>query len=538
MKVVCLPGMTGIVFSFLCIGFGASPASADCFTTGTPAEAKECRAVFLSESNRTLNETYSALMKASNARGKKDLREEQRYWLKTRDEKCALTPGETSSPDWTTTILEDPAKTECVIQQTWGQSDTLAFSLRQQHGKVPAFPHSEDGQAYTKSIKPGDRLADYLDHIHKAFDMWDTHKDGVLTLADAPTPTSQAMFRATWGQEAQADHPLTWERVTEKGTANFRFMDINHDGVVSRHEIDLVQELQLSLELGNQLLVGRPECELPPPTSDAEIILLSAYEGAALASVGMHNTETRAGLINIQHGSRPLYVVLLTARPVIWRFEGDVSRIQRVVLSSTATGPNGGDPKDGPPLVGATGLKPSQIFFAPKIGCVNFFHEHPSWDSALGVRSLRLGLGRLPDVIATDYRVAGFSLPDGEILQPAEKGDARNWENLRSQVSLFYPGGVVPIDPAKVISSQKVQVYDVLPGVAGLRQLVERGALDPTGEFRTYRVTRKITLPAGLYGASSAKFIVPVGVPAPEGDPGHSCVMSEDGKVLAGMCSH
>src|SRR6185312_5247988 len=136
---------------------------------------------------------------------------------------------------------------------------------------------------------------------------------------------------------------------------------------------------------------------------------LSAYEAAALASVGMHDTEIRAGLINILPGSRPLYVVLATERPVIWTFEGDVRRVQRVVLSSSTTGPNTSDPKEGPPLAGATGLKPSQIFFEPDASCMRFFDKHPSRDSILRIRSLRRELGRLPDVISTDYKVSGFS---------------------------------------------------------------------------------------------------------------------------------
>lgn len=43
--------------------------------------------------------------------------------------------------------------------------------------------------------------------------------------------------------------------------------------------------------------------------------------------------------------------------------------------------------------------------------------------------------------------------------------------------------------------------------------------------FRTYVVQGPMTLPAGLYGAHSATFIVPRGVPQPVGNPGHSRIL-------------
>ncbi|MCC2639246.1 MAG: hypothetical protein K0Q68_2965 [Moraxellaceae bacterium] len=44
--------------------------------------------------------------------------------------------------------------------------------------------------------------------------------------------------------------------------------------------------------------------------------------------------------------------------------------------------------------------------------------------------------------------------------------------------------------------------------------------------FRTYVVTRQISLPEGLYGANAATFIIPRGVPYPHGNPGHSQMLA------------
>jgi len=42
--------------------------------------------------------------------------------------------------------------------------------------------------------------------------------------------------------------------------------------------------------------------------------------------------------------------------------------------------------------------------------------------------------------------------------------------------------------------------------------------------FRPYVVQGPMTFPSGLYGGHSATFIVPKGVPRPQGNPGHSAV--------------
>ena len=69
--------------------------------------------------------------------------------------------------------------------------------------------------------------------------------------------------------------------------------------------------------------------------------------------------------------------------------------------------------------------------------------------------------------------------------------------SLEAELRRFSPGGVIEIDPAKVVSPVPVASYDVLPQQAGLLQLMRSGALTQNrgGEFLIYR---KIRYPAGL----------------------------------------
>jgi hypothetical protein len=43
--------------------------------------------------------------------------------------------------------------------------------------------------------------------------------------------------------------------------------------------------------------------------------------------------------------------------------------------------------------------------------------------------------------------------------------------------------------------------------------------------YNTYVILKKFTYPAGLYGGNSVRFVIPKGVPNPEGNPGHSDVL-------------
>lgn len=274
------------------------------------------------------------------------------------------------------------------------------------------------------------------------------------------------------------------------------------------------------------------DCTLPPVTPQTEIVVLGAYEANAISSValGLQDNEARAGLITIQPGDRPLAIIIGTYRPTIWHFRGAVSRIAWVALSSMDTGPNSGERDNGPPLAGAVGLPAERVRFFADVDCIQDVHDSSPWNDFRQSASsgfITRALGRAPDVVSKAYAVSGFDVPSGTVLN-APFGT--NTDGLAG------PRTVVHIDPATVVASQPAKAFDVLPGNAGLSQLLQEGALVKMGD-REYRVTRKIRFPAGLYGAQLAKFWIPKGVPVPDGDPGHSCVMSEaTRKPLFGIC--
>ncbi|QUS39275.1 hypothetical protein RPMA_10830 [Tardiphaga alba] len=97
---------------------------------------------------------------------------------------------------------------------------------------------------------------------------------------------------------------------------------------------------------------------------------------------------------------------------------------------------------------------------------------------------------------------------------------------------------MIEIDATAVVGSEKAENYEVLPQQAGLVQLLQTGALTQNRRGE-YIVNRKTRFPAGLGGAHSVTFLVMNGVPYPDGDPGHSCVVVEESGIKKGAtCSN
>jgi hypothetical protein len=127
------------------------------------------------------------------------------------------------------------------------------------------------------------------------------------------------------------------------------------------------------------------------------------------------------------------------------------------------------------------------------------------------------------------------------------------------------PGSTVQDAPGSFESFRDVTAP--LAGIAGLEDLLSKGVLrrarssdlaewkaakrnaqgssvsvvgaptemsSSSSPFNTFVVQREMTFPAGLYGANAAKFIVPKGVPAPRGNPGHSAVYDWNSLTCSG----
>jgi hypothetical protein len=287
------------------------------------------------------------------------------------------------------------------------------------------------------------------------------------------------------------------------------------------------------------------ECDVPPAPAGVHLVLLGAYQGKALSSawVGTHDSVTSVTTVEIVPGREPLYLVLASYDAMIWDIVGATERIAGIVAHAEVDADPAGLQRD-KPFVGVIGVARGLIRFTAHAGCLVPVTEETMEDgSARDIAALLLG--RAPDEIGGAQRAATFRVPaaryfpDRPVRYAIPLPKKGRGEMLWREVEEEFPAGIAQIDVESVISVHPVQSYTVLPGRAGLAQLVDAGALTIAGtseRFRLdsddpkpfttageFRIVEKVRLPARPRG----RFILRRGVAMPEGDLGRICLLTE-----------
>ncbi len=340
----------------------------------------------------------------------------------------------------------------------------------------------------------------------------------------------------------------------------FRKADTDTDGVISDAELKAVRlQMQAALRAAAPPAQNRAEergllprenmttlCPMPKPSDAAKLVLVGTNESEALSNVAIGSQDVAVGVGNIavEPGNEPIYLVVTSFRPTIWRLYGATERIERLVLTSTMPAPTKALPAN-KPLVGAVGLPADRITFLEQTKCVGHFTALNTRQASFAAIAVRIDTGRDVGTSAGLYSLSDVSVPSGAVHGSTHgklvivskgpvtiRGDDPNiiLENDRSGIDIdlkrFYPGGVVELDPARVVASMPVERYDVLPGRAGLAQLVKAGKLEvKDGEFL---IKQKIRFPAGLTETDAMNFRLLRGVPKPDGNPGDSKVIFDE----------
>jgi EF hand len=418
--------------------------------------------------------------------------------------------------------------------------------------------------AFNKLNKPQlpgpDAVAKQIDDMVRTIVALDADHDGKVSMAEAAKLGAPGVNgRGASGQAARARQLLELDGASKgalwlaeyqaMGETLVRQIDADKDGMVSQQELN-----------DYRTRAERAGCEMPAATEKAKVVVLSSYQTEALSNftLGSQDNVVHAGRVVVEPGSEPLYVVIASYSPTIWQFSGAVERLERLILTSSLTGPNSGDPNQRS-LAGATGVAAEKLHFFNKSNCLTYFNEVPSSASLQTIATIRSWTAKTPDRVAAKYSVASFTVPSGAIesLRERPKGAALIIEKTQGTLKLigdpsgvivqsgpsrakddmyrFSPGGVIEIDPKSVIGSVPAASYEVLPQQAGLVQLLASGALKQNS-LGEYIVREKIRFPAGLYGAHSVTFLVMKGAPYPDGDPGHSCVIMEENGEKKGTC--
>jgi hypothetical protein len=353
----------------------------------------------------------------------------------------------------------------------------------------------------------------------------------------------------------------------DRSTQLGRLIDFDDDGQITPEELDrtvaalVVRDAPIEFSPPDTAATsaapaaGGGSCAVTRPSEGALVQLVSAYEGHALSSVsiGGQDRVTQTADLVIEPGDTPLYLVLGSFELVIWRITGAVDRVERVVVQSAA---GSADIRSG----GVTGLPAEKVSFVASAACFPAVWDQD--EGAAAAAALAPHLGRPADTVFADYTLASLALPsrtaaakggsggevdiiiqdgrtfilteDGVEEAPTPEAGAETAAILR-ELTRFYPGGVVEVDAASVVSAHPVEPYVVQPQAAGLMQLMEQGLIRRQGQV--FLIARPIPrFPAGLHGAHGVSFVLAPGVPVPPGDPGHSSLRDATGACLSRMC--
>lgn len=379
-------------------------------------------------------------------------------------------------------------------------------------------------------------------------DFSDPNNDGIVTMAEAFATASERarlIVERTFDTQLSnllkldpdGDGQLTADELETIARARFGSFDKDGDGLLNTEEQAVLKIGQQSVLNDQVRRLSFAQCVFDPPAAAERIYLISAYEAGTLSTVTVagQDRETETAIIEIEPGTEPLYIVASSYTPMIWRVTGAVERVARFHASA-----RGG--------VGVVGLPKQKVRVISDRECLpSLYQETRNGRSNLGDTGLLFD--RPVAGIVPYYTVGAVKLPS-QAMTPDQEQPKRGTKLPAPPLSLarlkptdpdalnalmhFSPGGIVDLDPATVVASEKAEPYVVLPQEAGLVQLLQEGSLSRQANG-VYRIDKPVArFPAGLSGAHSVRFQLGTDVPLPAGSAGHSSVIDMNGKLLSG----
>lgn len=335
-------------------------------------------------------------------------------------------------------------------------------------------------------------------------------------------------FTHLFAFDPNRDGHLLDQELADAFHREFATIDGDGDGTVSRSETGAAR----SRIARAALIAESPACAVPNPSSAARAIAFAAGHGQLLSTVALGSQDLVTSIIDteIEDGPEPLYLLLASTDPVIWRLSDATARIEKVVVFGTT----GSAP--GPILAAVVGVPAEKVHFGEP-GCFSARSLNAGIVSA--DEHLAVTIGATTGItVQAAAKVGGagkVALPSLTLSQsrgslPAPEGfDPTIWWDATGT----WPRGLTRPDLASLVSQAQVIDYNVLPGPMGPARLVAQGVLKPTGNYAEYRIMKPLArFPGGMFGGHASNFVVPVGMLMPAGDQGHGCIYSDKGAII------
>jgi hypothetical protein len=354
--------------------------------------------------------------------------------------------------------------------------------------------------------------AEYAQMMKKQADdlvtRYDADKDGIITMKEAAeqgkakkrsrfSSRNKSQLAQLLALDPDKDGKLTVDELKLLAKKSFSTADADGDGILSTKEMQKIRELGLSEPAYGE------GCSAPAPAKDDKIVLISADGGGSLSSLGVDGGrlgDMTVVRVNIEKGEGKIYLVVASHGYNLWQLTGDTSRVKRLLLYARGS----------KMMTGVAGLPAERVSYLKRadaddeeIGgvfeCLPTFHRSYVIGST-GKVAERIEkqadaaftriLGRKPDArgafaqpsridIAADGTATAAAMPEE---QPAPEGfDPATWKDFVT----INPGGVVMLKKEDVVTELTLEPRDLMPGLAGVAQLVKSGHLsreqDPRG---------------------------------------------------------
>lgn len=270
---------------------------------------------------------------------------------------------------------------------------------------------------------------------------------------------------------------------------------------------------QAPVVMPEKMMASFGVCDLPRPAPNEQFVIVNSSTDGMKSPIALSTIDrsTEIRLITIEDGNSPIYLMLMTASPIIYVFDGAVERLSHVTAVQSSFGAR--DPKV---MAGIAGIPKGKISFGREAGC---FGSAYVWASKWGGET-RKTPGYVWIEGANHFRT---SIPSGKHEDPPRR-------TLPDQMQLSRERRIRDLKIQDVIAQVAVIPYGVLQGPAGIRQLEQEGYIVNIGRRGVveYKIVREFPrYPLGLAGAHSVQFILGAGLKEPAGDLGHSCIRSE-----------
>jgi uncharacterized protein YecT (DUF1311 family) len=278
-------------------------------------------------------------------------------------------------------------------------------------------------------------------------------------------------------------------------------------------------------------------CRLGDLPSDFTVQAVGVYEGNIDTDVRLSASghETKSVDVVVNMPERNVVLVLMAYDPVLWQVKRtSASRIAAVIVGGYHAQAVVGIERSVPLLISTVDGRKD---------CAESFYAYEAGPALLRADALVKKLtGREIDRLSSNYRLGtvpvGDPMPADVRLVSADDYKPEDYTNLPR-----FPSGqkgierLIELGLLRRATDADVNTWVEKASARYRRFNPTLSVSKPFGPQGVYTVLGKMRYPEGLFGGHSVAFLIPAGVPTPEGNPGHSAIYYlNDGNCSGPVC--